>query len=124
MFLQLFIVLLLGCATAYDLPLGAEYLGQAVDITVANLMPGSVEEVQKTFGLPNIFNVKSSADIDVTPLTAGQFSVTATQLSTISDVQKTVSSTVSVSGSFGVRTRIIVIHAKSFFLRQFLIVHF
>jgi hypothetical protein len=105
MFLPLFIVVLtLGCVTADDLPLGADYLGQAVDITVANLMPGSVEEVQKTFGLPNIFNVKSSADIDATTLTAGQFSVTATQFSTVSDVQKSVSSTISVSGSYGVRT--------------------
>jgi hypothetical protein len=110
MFFPLFIgVLLLGCATVDcntdALPLGAEYLGQAVDITVANLMPGSIEEVQNTFVLPNIFNVKSSADIDVTALTAGPFSVTATQLSTTSDVQQSVSSTISVSGSFGVRTK-------------------
>ena len=96
--------LILACAFAQDLPLGSIYLGKGIDITVANLKPTTVDEVEATFGLPNIFTAKVADDVDVTPLTSGQYSISATQISTVSEVTSTYASTVSVSGSYGVRT--------------------
>jgi hypothetical protein len=106
MFKTLVVFLILACAVAQDLPLGSTYLGKGIDITVANLKPTTVDEVEATFGLPNIFKANVADDIDVTPLTSGQYSISAKQISTVSEVTSTYASTVSVSGSYGVRITI------------------
>jgi hypothetical protein len=97
------LTLLLATNTYGQLPQGAEYLGKGIDVTVANLKPMTVDEVDDTFGKPNIFTAKDPADIDQTTLTAGQFSISMTEITTISDVTSSFSDTVSVSGSYGVR---------------------
>jgi hypothetical protein len=39
-----------------------------------------------TFGLPNIYTVTTNHNVDVAPLTSGQYSVSSTELSTVSDI--------------------------------------
>jgi hypothetical protein len=91
-------------STFGSLPNGYEYLGKGIDITTANLMPTSVQEVDDNFGKPNIYTVSHSSDIYVTPLTSGQFSISSTEISTVSDITNSLSVAVSVSGSYGVCT--------------------
>lgn len=83
-----------------DLPKGAEFLGKGIDVVTGNLKPTSVQEVDDTFGFPNIYTPKVESDVEVINLNSGEFSISVSELETISEVTSEYSTTVSVSGSF------------------------